>query len=118
MKDKIFLQGLAVRCKIGIFEWERKVRQKIVIDLEMPADVRKASRKDQIQDALDYKAIAKHIITFVSQSEYFLIETLAEKLAARLLEKFELPEILLRVSKPGAIRGSQNVGIEIKRKRK
>ncbi len=117
MRDKIFLEGLEVRCIIGIFDWERRVRQKIVIDLEVPTDVKKAARRDRIGDATDYKEIAKHTIAFVSQSKFGLIETLAERLAQSILKKFRLPELTLRVSKPGAVRGSRNVGVQITRRK-
>ena len=116
MSDKIYLEGLAVKCKIGIFDWERKIKQKIVIDLEISTDIRKAAKNDSIKDTIDYKRIAKHAITFITESEYYLIETLAERLAESILKDFGLKQIRLRVSKPGAIRGSKNVGIEILRK--
>ncbi len=118
MADKIFLQSLEVRCVIGIFDWERKIRQKVLIDLEIPANIRRAAGSDRIQDAIDYKRIAKHIIAFVSKSRFKLIETLAEKLARSILADFPVSEIKLRVSKPGAIRGAKNVGVEITRQRK
>ncbi len=115
MKDKIFLERLEVPCIIGIYDWERKIKQTVWIDLEMPADVRKAAAKDSIEATLDYKGLAKRTIQFVSESKFQLIETLAEKLAALLLQEFKLSEIRLRVSKPGAVRGSKNVGVEIHR---
>lgn len=116
MNDKIFLEGLEVKCKIGIFDWERKIRQKVLIDLEIPADIRKAARRDSIKDTVDYKKIAKHTIDFVSQSEFYLIETLAERLTQSILKNFRLSYIKLRLGKPAAIRGSKNVGIEIIRR--
>ncbi len=118
MTDRIFLEALEIRCLIGIFEWERKTRQKVVIDLDFPAPIARAARRDRIEDAVDYKKIAKTIIRFVSDSRYHLIETLAEKLAALLLKEFSLKEVHLRVCKPGAIRGSRNVGVEIIRRRR
>lgn len=117
MSDKIFLQGLEIKCIIGIFDWERKTRQKVRIDLEFPADIRRAAKSDRIENTLDYKRIAKRTIDFVSKSRFYLIETLTEKLAALLLKEFRLNEIKVRVSKPGAIRGAENVGIEIIRKK-
>lgn len=117
MPDKIFIQGLQARCIIGIFDWERKTRQKISVDLELPANIRKAARKDRIEDTIDYKKIAKHTLTFIEKSKFFLVETMAEKLAAELLIKFKLRAIKIRLSKPGALRFSKNVGIEISRKR-
>ena len=117
MQDKIFLEALEAKCLIGIFDWERKIKQKILIDLEFSADIRRAARKDRIQDTLDYKQIAKSTLHFVSKSRFYLIETLAEKLAEMLLRKFHLTQIKVRISKPGAIRGSKNVGVEILRKK-
>lgn len=115
MKDKIFLQGLEIYCLIGIFDWERKIKQKVTIDLEFPANIRKAARRDSIRHTIDYKRIAKRSIEFVSKSRFHLIETLAEKLAAILLKEFSLKSVKLRISKPGAIRGAKNVGVEILR---
>ena len=117
MKDKIFLEGLEASCKIGIFDWERKVRQKIIVDLEFPAPVRKAAQKDRIQDTADYKNIAKHTLNFIETSQFFLIETLAERLARSLIKNFKLPKITLKLSKPGAIRHAKNVGVLITRKK-
>ena len=116
MQDKIYLEALEVPCIIGIFDWERRTRQKVRIDLEIPVDVRRAAHHDRIEDAVDYKKIAKRIIRFVSASRFHLIETLAERLTELLLQEFSLTEVRLRVSKPGAVRGSKNVGIEIVRK--
>jgi dihydroneopterin aldolase / 2-amino-4-hydroxy-6-hydroxymethyldihydropteridine diphosphokinase len=114
-KDYIVLTGLKVRCIIGIFDWERKEKQNVLINLKFPCDIRKVSRQDDIADTFNYKRIAKSIISFVEKSQYQLIETLAEKLADSLIKNFRLPEIYLSVSKPGAVRGSQNVGVEIYR---
>lgn len=116
MGDKIFLQELEISCVIGIFDWERKIRQKIVIDLEFPCDARKAAKRDSIKDTVDYKSIAKRTASFVSESTFFLIETLAEELAQLLIREFRLAEIRVRVAKPGAIRGAKSVGIEIFRR--
>ncbi len=118
MADKIFIESLQARCRIGIFDWERKILQKILIDLEFPAAIRKAARRDRIEDTADYKKIAKYILNYVSESQFFLIETLAERLAQSLLKKFRLKEIKIRLSKPGALRDSKNVGVEIVRKGK
>lgn len=113
--DYIVLTGLKISCIIGIFDWERKQKQDVLIDLKIPCDVRKASQKDSITDAVDYKKIAKTTIAFVEKSDFQLVETLAEKLSDLLMKTFQLTEIELSVSKPAAIRGSQNVGIKIHR---
>lgn len=116
MHDKIFIEALKIPCIIGIFDWERKTKQTLLIDLEIATDIRKAAKSDKIQDAVDYKNISKFILAYVTKSRFFLIETLAERLASLLLKTFKLREIRLRVSKPGAIRHSKNVGIEIIRR--
>ncbi len=116
MQDKIFIEKLRVPCIIGIFDWERKIKQTIEIDFEIPANIRKAAKSDHIQDAVDYKKITKHVIQFVSKSNYQLVETLAEELAASILKSFRIREILLRISKPGALRHAKNVGVQIHRK--
>ncbi|MCM8776531.1 MAG: dihydroneopterin aldolase [Candidatus Omnitrophica bacterium] len=118
MDDKVFLEALQAKCIIGIFDWERKIKQKVLIDLEIPSDVKKAAGRDRIQDALDYKQIAKHTLRFVSKSRFYLIETLAERLAESLLRKFRLPAVKIRVSKPGAIRGARSVGVEMTRRKR
>lgn len=115
-RDSIFLEGLEARCVIGIFGWERKIRQKVLIDLELPANVRRAARRDRIEDAVNYKAIAKRILQVAGKSRCQLIESLAEKIASICLVEFHLPEVRVRVSKPGAIRGARNVGVEIYRR--
>jgi 7,8-dihydroneopterin aldolase/epimerase/oxygenase len=118
MQDKILLEGLETRCIIGIFPWERKIRQKITVDFEFPSDIRKAAKSDRIEDAIDYKKIAKHTLHFVSKSNYRLIETLAENLAKSILKNFPVRILKLRLFKPGAVRNAKNVGVEIVRKRK
>ena len=114
-KDYIILSGLKVPCIIGIFDWERKKKQDVLIDLEFPCDIHRASLRDRIEDTFDYKKIAKTAIAFVGESRFQLLETLGERLADLLLKKFGLSEIVLSVSKPGAVRGSQNVGVRIRR---
>ncbi|CAL1241403.1 dihydroneopterin aldolase [Candidatus Methylocalor cossyra] len=113
--DIIFLRGLQIETVIGVFEWERKIKQTIVVDLEMATDVRKAAATDAIADALDYKAVAKRIIAFVEESQFFLVETLAERIAGILLEEFGIPWVRLSLNKKGAIRGASDVGIVIER---
>jgi dihydroneopterin aldolase len=113
--DAIFLQELKVETVIGIWDWERKIRQTVSIDLEIGADIRHAATSDSIDDALNYKAVAKRVQQFVAESEFQLVETLAEKIAELVLQEFAVPWIQVRVSKPGAIRGAKNVGALIHR---
>ncbi len=118
MADKIFLQGLTVPCIIGTLPRERKKKQRIVIDMEFPAPVQKAAKRDDLRDALNYQKIAEYTAGFVSKSHFYLIETLAERLACKLILKFKIKSIVLCVSKPGAIPNTRNVGVLIERKEK
>jgi dihydroneopterin aldolase len=113
--DIIFLRDLRVDTVIGIYEWERRVRQTVVIDLEMAADVRRAAATDSIDDTLNYKAVAKRIVQFVQASELQLVETLAERVAELVLAEFGVPWLRLRVNKEGAVRGARDVGVVIER---
>lgn len=113
--DRIFLDELKVDTVIGIWEWERRIRQTVIIDLEMSADIAAAAATDDVADTLNYKSVAKRIQTFVSESEFQLVETLAERIAAIIREEFAVAWVRVRVSKPGAIRGSRDVGVEIER---
>ena len=113
--DIIFLRGLRVDTVIGIWEWERRIRQTVVIDLEMSADISKAAATDDVADTLNYKSVAKRVQDFVAESSFQLVETLAERIAATIRDEFEVAWVRVRVNKPGAIRGSKAVGVEIER---
>ena len=113
--DKIFLTELKVDTIIGIWEWERKIRQTVIIDLEMSADIAKAAATDSVEDTLNYKSVAKRIQSFVGDSSFQLVETLAERIAGIIREEFGVQWVKVRVNKPGAIRGSKDVGILIER---
>lgn len=115
--DTIFLRGLTVEATIGFIDWERLVKQTVVIDLEIPADCERAARTDDVADTVDYKKIAKRTIAFVSESKFLLVETMAHRLAMTLLDEFGLEWVRLSVNKPGAIRGSRDVGVTIERRR-
>jgi dihydroneopterin aldolase len=113
--DIIFLRDLQVETLIGIWEWERKIRQTVAIDLEMSADIRKAAASDNVQDTLNYKSVAKRIQAFVAESSFQLVETLAENIAAIVLSEFPVAWVRVRVNKPGAISGARDVGVLIER---
>jgi dihydroneopterin aldolase len=113
--DTIFLHELRVDTVVGIWDWERKIRQTVSIDLEMGTDIRRAAGSDTIEDTLNYKSVAKRVQQFVGDSEFQLVETMAEKIAETVLAEIELPWIQVRVSKPGAIRGAKDVGVLIRR---
>lgn len=113
--DIVYIKGLEVKTVIGIYDWEREVKQTISIDLEMAKDIRKAAEHDEIEYALDYKAVAKRIISFVEESEFKLIETLAERIAGIVREEFDVVWLKMKLGKPGAVTGSRDVGVIIER---
>lgn len=113
--DRIFLNELKIDTVIGIWEWERRIRQTVIIDLEMSADIAKAAKSDDVVDTLNYKSVAKRVQSFVAESSFQLVETLAERIAAIVRDEFDVAWVKVRVNKPGAIRGSKDVGILIER---
>jgi 7,8-dihydroneopterin aldolase/epimerase/oxygenase len=115
--DRVFLRGLSAECVIGFIDWERKVRQTVVIDLEIPVDCARAALSDEVADTVDYKRIAKRALAFIEASEFKLVETLGHRLAMTLLEEFGLEWVKLEVNKPGAIRSSRDVGVKLQRSR-
>jgi dihydroneopterin aldolase len=116
--DIIFLQALEIDTIIGIYDWERKIKQKVVFDFEMATDIRKAAESDKIEDTLNYKAVAKRVISFVEESHFELVETLAERVAAIIMDEFSVPWLKLTLNKEGAITGAKGVGIIIERGQK
>ncbi len=113
--DKIFISDLRIETIIGIYDWERRVRQTVSLDLEMAADIRAAAATDSIEDTLNYKAVAKRLIAYVEASEFQLVETLAEKIAGIVIDEFHVSWVRLKLHKPGALRGSRDVGVLIER---
>jgi len=115
--DKIFIHALKTEAIIGIFDWERQVKQTVIIDIEISADIRKAALSDSIGDTLNYKKVAKRVLAFVEGSQFHLVETLAEHVAMLLLEDFGIAWVRISLSKPGAIRSSRDVGVLLERDR-
>ena len=113
--DKVFIKDLEVEAVIGVYDWEREVRQLISINLEMNFNTKKAGRSDRIDDALNYKNISKCIIELTESSKSKLIESLAQKIANTVLSEFPVSSVIVTVEKPGALRGSKSVGVTIKR---
>lgn len=113
--DKIFLRDLRVETIVGIWDWERAVPQTVSIDLEMAADAGQAAARDTIEATLDYKGVSKRITTFVAESRFQLIETMAEGIADIITREFQVPWVKVAVHKPWAVRGSRDVGIVIER---
>jgi dihydroneopterin aldolase len=114
--DKVFLRGLRVETVIGIWDWERRIKQTVSLDLEMATDVRRAADSDAIEAALNYKDVAKRVIQFIESSSFELVESLAEAVARIVVQEFRVPWVSVSVAKPGAVEGSRDVGIIIERR--
>jgi dihydroneopterin aldolase len=113
--DTIFIHALKTETIVGIFDWERQVKQTVILDIEFSADIRKAALTDSIDDTLNYKRVAKRVLAFVEESRFHLVETLAEHLAMLILEEFAVAWVRISLSKPGAIRNSRDVGVTLER---
>jgi 7,8-dihydroneopterin aldolase/epimerase/oxygenase len=113
--DKIFIHALKTEAIVGIFDWERQVKQTVLIDIEFSADIRKAALSDSIDDTLNYKGVAKRVLSFVEESSFHLVETLAEHIAMLVLQEFGVAWVRIALSKPGAIRSSRDVGVMLER---
>jgi len=118
LMDIVFIRDLQVETVIGIYDWERKIKQTISIDIDMATDINKAANSDNIDDTLSYKTVAKRLIGFIEESEYELVESLAEKICAIVREEFNVPWVRLTLNKPGAVSGSRSVGVIIERGQK
>ena len=113
--DIVFIRELRAETVIGVYDWERSIRQELVLDLEMAADNRRAASDDRVQDALDYAAVSERLLTFIEGSDFQLIETLAEQVAAIVMAEFAVPWLRLRLAKPGAVARARDVGVMIER---
>lgn len=113
--DIVYIRELEIQTIIGIYDWEREQKQVVSLDLEMGTDIGAAAGSEDIENTLNYKAVAKRLIEFIEGSEFFLVETMAERIAEIVLEEFSAPWLKLRVGKPGAVTGSKDVGIIIER---
>jgi len=113
--DIVFIEALEIETVIGIYDWERNVRQKVVLDIEMAFDNRKPAASDKIEDTVNYKAVSKRLIAFIEASSFELVETLAEHCVAIIRDEFGVPWVRLKLAKPGAVTGSKAVGVVIER---
>jgi len=113
--DIIYLSDLKIETVIGVYDWEREIKQCVILDLEMGTDIRRAAETDNIDDTLNYKAVSKRVIDFVEQSEFELVETLAERVVAIIREEFSVPWVRLRLNKKGAVSAAVDVGVIIER---
>ena len=113
--DTVYIEGLKTDAVIGVYDWERGIRQTLVLDLELASDNRAAAATDGIADAVDYDAISKRVLAYVQASEFELIETVAERVAEIILTEFNIPWLRLKLGKPGAVAEAEDVGVIIER---
>jgi dihydroneopterin aldolase len=113
--DIVYIRELRAATVIGVYDWERSVRQILVLDLELAADNRRAAASDEIGDALDYAALSARVLAYIEASEFQLIETLAEQVASLIMAEFGVPWLRLRLAKPGAVAQARDVGVIIER---
>ncbi len=113
--DIVYLNDLRIETVIGVYDWERRIRQTVVIDLEMGWDITAAAADDSLEQALDYKKVAQRLMEFVGNSSFQLVETLAEEIARIVREEFGVPWLRLRLNKQGALTGVRDVGVIIER---
>lgn len=116
--DIVFIHALRIETVIGIYDWERNIRQPVVFDLELASDITRAAATDRIEDALDYKAVSKRLKQFVSAAEYQLVETLAERCAELILREFGVCWLRLTLNKVGAVSDTDGVGVIIERRQR
>jgi dihydroneopterin aldolase len=113
--DIVYIRELEIQTVIGIYDWEREIRQTVSLDLDMATDIRRAAATEDIANTLDYKAVSKRLIAFIESAEYMLIEAMAERVAEIVLTEFPVQWIRLRLGKPGAVTGARDVGVIIER---
>ncbi len=113
--DIVYVRGLEVKTVIGVYAWEREIKQPVTVDLDMARDNSQAAATDDITHVLDYKSVCVRITEFIEGSELKLLETMAEKIATLLRTEFDVPWVRVRVSKPAAITGAKEVGVMVER---
>lgn len=113
--DIVYIHDLHVEATIGVYEWERRIRQTLVIDLDLGTDNRKAAASDHINDTINYATVSRRIAAFVADSRFQLVETLAERVAEMLRDEFKVRWLRLKINKQGAVRGVRDIGVIIER---
>ncbi len=113
--DKVFIEQLEIITTIGVYDWEQQIKQKLILDIEMAHDNRPAGLSDDVQDALDYAQVSEAINTHVSGGRFLLIERVAEEVAQLIMDKFSVPWVRIKLSKPGAVVEARAVGVIIER---
>ncbi|PWI33524.1 dihydroneopterin aldolase [Vibrio albus] len=115
--DKVFIEQLEVITTIGVYDWEQEIKQKLVLDIEMAHDNRPAGKSDDVADALDYAQVSQAVLEHIENGRFLLVERVAEEVAELLMERFSVPQVKIRLTKPGAVPQARGVGVEIERTR-
>jgi dihydroneopterin aldolase len=115
--DKVFIEQLEVITTIGVYDWEQEIKQKLVLDIEMAHDNRPAGKSDDVTDALDYAQVSQAVLEHIESGRFLLVERVAEEIAELLMERFAVPQVKIRLTKPGAVPQARGVGVEIERSR-
>lgn len=115
--DVVFLHGIRIETVIGIWDWERRIKQTLILDIDMGADLSRAGHSDAIEDTIDYKAVTKRILKLADERAFLLVEALAETLAQILLAEFGIKWVRIKINKKGAVRQVRDVGVIIERGR-
>ena len=113
--DIIFLHGIEANCVVGVWEWEKQITQKIIVDIDVSADIAASAASDELQDTLNYKAVAESVINMLEKSRFQLIETMVEEVAQLVMKEFSVPWIKVRINKGGAVKHVRNVGVQVER---
>lgn len=113
--DIVYIRGLRVETVIGIYDWERQIKQAVVVDLDMGTDITKAAASEDVGNTLNYKSVSDWLVEFIATSEFLLVETLAQTLADKLRDTFDIPWVRVAVSKPDAVPEAEDVGVIIER---
>jgi len=113
--DIVYIRELEVETVIGIYDWEREIRQTVSLDLEMGTDINAAAATEDIENTLNYKSVSDRLISFISESEFLLVETMAQQIADIVMNEFGVRWVRLRLGKPGAVPAARDVGVIIER---
>ncbi len=116
--DIIFIEGLSIETIIGVYEHERNIKQAVILDIEMTLPASDAASSDDLRHTVDYDAVSKMVTNYVQETQYQLIESLAEQVASLVLDAFATDSLRLKLSKPGAVKNAASVGIVITRSAK
>ncbi|MCJ8275091.1 MAG: dihydroneopterin aldolase [Psychrosphaera sp.] len=115
--DTVFIRQLAVSTTIGVYDWEKTIKQQLLIDIDMVSDIKDAAASDNISDTVDYAVVSNTITDYVQGNQFELIETVAQNIADIILNDFPVTQVTITLQKPGAVKNAQSVGVKIMRQK-